>query len=346
MDWFVFLKEVRMESFNIDALAEQCQEDTQLFGIMFVLLSKCNHNCIHCYIPEHSSDGLSSEVICRLIDEARELGALNVTFTGGEILLRPDLIDLVRYARSKFMRVFLMSNGYALTEGIIKELAALHISEFSTTIYAMDPIVHDKITGVPGSFHKTMCNVALLKKRGIDVTVKTPLMEYNKFSYRDVESFARKNGFSFRTTPTIFSRTNGDRTPHHFEIRDNLRQIVHETDRINKQYRGELVVQNNGEIPCSAGHSSICINYDGIAWPCNTLTLDVGNILKQSLRDIWINSEPLNEWRRKCRKIPHKCADCYLYSRCVRCPGLAYMEDDDLYGCSSSAKKIAEQRSI
>lgn len=333
-----------MENFDIDVLAGQCQEDTQLFGIMFVLLSKCNHNCVHCYIPEHSSNGLLGETVCRAIDEARDLGALNVTFTGGEILLRADLIDLIGYARSKYMRVFLMSNGYALNERYIKKLADLHISEFSTTIYSMDSSVHDRITRVPGSQKKTIQNIAILKQHNIDVTVKTPLMEYNKFAYREVEAFARDNGFSFRTTPTIFSKTNGETTPHNFEICSDLQEIVQETDRINERYRGELAAQNNGDIPCSAGHSNICVNFDGTVWPCNTLTLNVGNILEQSLKEIWTNSKTLNDWRKHCRRVPEKCSNCHLYNHCIRCPGLAFMENGDLYGCSSSAKRIAEQR--
>lgn len=205
-----------MKNFNIDTLADQCLEDTQLFGIMFVLLSKCNHRCIHCYIPDHTCNGLPSKAIYQAIDDARSLGALNVTFTGGEILLRDDLLDLISYARSKYMRVFLMSNGYALTKKIIKELAELHISEFSTTIYSMDSNVHDKITQIKGSLTRTLHNINLLKLHNIDITIKTPLMECNKYAYREVEAFARNNGFSFRTTPTIFSKTNGDTSPHNF----------------------------------------------------------------------------------------------------------------------------------
>lgn len=333
-----------MTKFDLDALSEQCAARTQLFGIMFVLLSRCNHNCVHCYIPGHTSDGLPVGVICRAIDEARALGALNVTFTGGEILLRKDLPELIRHARSRYMRVFLMSNAYALDEAYVQKLAQLHISEYSTTVYSMDEAVHDRITRVPGSLRRTLRNIALLKQYDIDVTVKTPLMAYNAFAYREVEAFADRNCFNFRTTPTIFSRTDGEREPHNHEIRSGLRRIVEETDRINGKYRGELIARNDGSIPCRAGHSNICVNYDGAVWPCNTLTLEVGNIQSQSLTEIWKHSVQLNEWRARCRSVPEACRACELHARCIRCPGLAYMEDGDLYGCSSSARRIAAER--
>lgn len=335
-----------MERFQIDSLAQMCQEETQLFNIMFVLLSACNHNCVHCYIPEHTNMGLPTDKVKALIDEARALGALNVTFTGGEILLRKDLLELVAYARSQYMRVFLMSNAYALTEDSIKKLSDLCISEFSTTVFAMDPAIHDRITQVPGSLNRVLHNIDLLKKHGIRVTIKTPLMEINKFCYREVEKYASDNGFHFMNTATIFSKTNGDRSPHDLEIGADLRQVVYETDILNKKYRGERIVLQDGEIPCSAGHSNICINYDGTVWPCNTLTLDVGNVFSASLRDIWIGSSALNHWRKSSRKIPAVCTQCKMREQCVRCPGLAYMENGDLFGCSLSAKRIAEQRTI
>ena len=169
-------------------------------------------------------------------------------------------------------------------------------------------------------------------------------MEYNKFEYREVETYAHENSFSFRTTPIIFSKTDGKRDPHNYEISSDLNTIVYETDNINSSYRGELVSHNNGEIPCSAGYSNICVNFDGTVWPCNTLTLNVGSIFFKSLRDIWLNSEELNSWRNSSTIIPKDCQQCHLYDRCIRCPGLAYMEDGNLYGCSSSAKRIAKQR--
>ena len=49
--------------FKLDVLADKCKENCKLFNIMFVLLSACNHDCIHCYIPEHNRCGLPKEKI-------------------------------------------------------------------------------------------------------------------------------------------------------------------------------------------------------------------------------------------------------------------------------------------
>ena len=335
-----------MEQFSLESLAKSCQNKDQLFNIMFVLLSQCDQNCIHCYIPEHKQAGLSTDKVKSLIDEARNLGALNVTFTGGEILLRKDLLELIAYARSKYMRVFLMSNGYSLTEEYCKKLGELYISGFSTTIFSMNSDIHDRITQKPGSLHRVLGNIEYLKQYcpGCEITIKTPLMDLNRFEYRDVQKYAESNGFTFRSSPSIFGKTDGDDAPHQLEVNEcDLPVIVKETDEINSVLLGNIFKQD-GDVICSAGHSNICVNFTGDVWPCNTLTMPVGNVFENTLKEIWNASPKLMEWRRISRKSPDVCGKCQLASKCVRCPGLAYMENNDINGCSTTAKRIAVAR--
>ena len=85
-----------MKNFKLDELSDKCKENCVLFNVMFVLLSACNQDCVHCYIPEHNKLGLETSKIKNLIDEARSLGALNVTFTGGEVFVRKDFLDNIK----------------------------------------------------------------------------------------------------------------------------------------------------------------------------------------------------------------------------------------------------------
>lgn len=332
-----------MQNFKLDELSNRCKENCKLFNVMFVLLSACNQDCIHCYIPEHKKIGLSKEKVFELIDEARDLGALNITFTGGEVFVRDDFLEIVEYARKKFLRVFIMSNASLVDEKIAKRLIDLHISGFSTTIFSLKDEIHDKITQRKGSLRKTLKAIEYLKEGGIDITVKTPLMELNKYEYKEIEKYAKENGFIFKSTASIFGKVDGDKSPHDLEIKSDIKTIIKDVDRINNEfYLNEC--ESKTSIPCSAGFSNICINYDGTVWPCNTLTLMVGNVNETSLADIWKNSKELNEWRKKAVLKISKCENCSLKAKCTRCPGLAYMEDGDLYGCSMSAKRIAENR--
>lgn len=327
---------------SIDAISEQCKQDRQLFNVLFVLLSACNQNCIHCYIPEHDEIGMKLDDIKRVMREARELGALNVTLTGGEIFVRKDIFDIIAYAKHLHMRVFLMSNGSLLDEEKIKRLAEMGIAEFSTTLFSMNPDIHDYIANHKGAFEKTYRSIMLMKQYGIPVTVKAPLMETNKYDYIDVEKFASDNGFNFMSTTTIFPKCDGDNAPCSLRIKDGFAKVVKDLDVIRKKYRSDDIGYNKEGIPCGAGFNSITVNYDGTVWPCNSLLLSVGNVFESSLQDIWNNSECLNEWREKSVQPLEVCSGCKLKDTCLRCPGMALLEDGNLYGCSSSAKEIAE----
>jgi MoaA/NifB/PqqE/SkfB family radical SAM enzyme len=221
-----------MSTIDISALSEKCKQDKRLFNVLIVLLSACNQECIHCYIPEHKNIGLPLDVVKRIIDEARELGALNVTLTGGEIFVRKDIFNIIEYAKNKGMRVFLMSNASMPTKEQIKKLYELGIAEFSTTLFSMDEHIHDKITLCPGSWAQTMRNIKRLKEYNIPVTVKTPLMEMNKHAYKDVEKFAEENGFNFMSTTTIFAKSDGDTSPCDLGIQSDLCTIVRDTKRL------------------------------------------------------------------------------------------------------------------
>lgn len=333
-----------MKQLDLNELSEKCKNANQLYNIMFVLLDACDHDCIHCYIPKHTSMGLPTEQIKQTIVDARKLGALSVTFTGGEILLRKDLFDLIAFARAQYMRVFLMSNGASLDESKIEKLGELGIADYSTTIFSMQPDIHDKITRREGSFARTLKNIHLLKKYNIPVTIKTPLMEINKYAYREVEEFATSNGFNFMTTTTIFSKTDGDNYPQSLQIKDGLGEIILETEKLLAKHQPYEVNTNKQGIPCSAGFNTICVNYDGTVWPCNSLLLDLGNVNHSSIIEIWNNSPELKKWRQLSVQPLKACNKCSLKNICLRCPGMALLEDGDLYGCSSAAKKIAAEK--
>lgn len=206
----------------------------------------------------------------------------------------------------------------------------------------MNSKIHDSITQCKGSFKRTKDNILLLEKHCIPVTVKTPLMEINKYAYREVESFSAEHDFNFMSTTTIFSKSDGDDSPHALAVQSDLCNIIRETKQLQEKYRKEEINYNKEGIPCGAGFNSISINYDGEIWPCNSLFLSLGNIFNNSLVDVWNFSPTLLEWRRKSVLPLLACQACTLKNKCLRCPGMAMLEDGDLYGCSSSAKKIAE----
>lgn len=97
------------------------------------LTYRCNHLCKFCSCPWENPSGafekgaeLTTEQWFGIIDKVIDSGALTVTFTGGEAILRTDIKEIINYTsaafkkRNKPVRIVLISNGRALTDELLE----------------------------------------------------------------------------------------------------------------------------------------------------------------------------------------------------------------------------------
>ena len=305
------------------------------------LLTQCNEKCEHCYIPEHNDCGMDTEQIISILRQFRKMGGLNVTFTGGEIFLRKDLLTLIEEARNLHMRVFLLTNATLINEQIAKKLKELHIAEVSVSIYSLDEKIHDDITKVRGSLKKTLQGIEAAKNNGISIMVKTPLMEKNKYAYREIAAYCEQNGFTFMTSPVIFSKSDGDTLPHQLAVnKADLKIVLDEIQGYQKS-----IAKENYEEACGALKYSFAIDCMGNFFPCNAFYYRIGNVKQNTLYELW-RSKELEQVQNIKKSDLQECNECGFAQECVRCPGLAYLEDGNMLGCSSTAKAIAVARYI
>ena len=87
-----------------------------------VITRRCNLSCGYCFEYDKVSKPVPLETLKQRIDHLARLRSVFVTLTGGESLLHPDAIEIVRYVREKGMTPFLNTNGYLLTKQIIDGL--------------------------------------------------------------------------------------------------------------------------------------------------------------------------------------------------------------------------------
>src|SRR5579864_2468948 len=91
------------------------------------LTHRCPLHCVYCSNPlelKHRADELSTRDWSRVFREAAEAGVLQVDFTGGEPLARPDIVELVRAARSAGLYINLITSGLPLEESKLAALVA------------------------------------------------------------------------------------------------------------------------------------------------------------------------------------------------------------------------------
>lgn len=331
---------------NEDEIARYTYDNNIPYIVTIELLTKCNLKCKHCYIPEHDNDGLEIQQIRDIFSQLKELGTFTLVLTGGEIFCKNNIFEIIELARQKGFRVILYTNATLLDEEKIKKLKELSVYEVSVSLYSLNENVYEEITGVKGSFRKAMKNIDLMSKYGINVEIKMPIMKDNKDSYEDVLNFSIKHNFSFNANTAIFCKTNGDKSPCELRLQGkdfiDLANRVDEYKRENERFARAVRITEDSYV-CASLRNCLGIDCEGNVYPCSSFQYKLGNITANRISDIK-KSEDYKKIIDMKYKDLRDCLSCEYLTHCDRCPGMAYLEDEDLYGCSSSAKDLAVAR--
>src|ERR1700730_11372991 len=114
------------------------------------LTHRCPLHCVYCSNPlelGHRAEELSTEVWSRVFREAAEAGVLQVDFTGGEPLARPDIVDLVGAARATGLYVNLITSGLPLDEARLDELVAAGLDHIQLSFQRASEDSANEISG-------------------------------------------------------------------------------------------------------------------------------------------------------------------------------------------------------
>ncbi len=313
-------------------------------SVHFELTYRCNLRCCHCYLSrDDTREELSTTEVEQTLDQLAEAGCLFLTLTGGEILLRQDIPEILRAAKSKGFALTLFTNGTLIDReraDLIQSLSPLRVE---LSIYGADPDTHDGVTGVVGSFHRSVSAARLLRERGIRVVLKCPLMKENVAQYAGVVELSKALGANCRFDPIITPKNDGSSEPlsHRLGGEELLRPIR----ELGLYPRAPRPINRNGrELLCDAGVTTCSISPYGDVYPCVQLPLLLGNLREGSFREIWGNSPVLSELKALRNSDLSSCRDCDLSPYCSRCLGLALSEDGDLLGPSKACCQLAEVR--
>jgi AdoMet-dependent heme synthase len=302
------------------------------FSVQLDLTYRCNEQCVHCYLDHDDHGEMTTLEIKRLLKEMADAGVFVLTLSGGEIFLRRDFFEILEYARELTFCIKLKTNALLIREAQAARLRDLGVESIQVSIYSHRPEVHDAITKVRGSLHRSIRAIRFLKSQGLNVIMANVLMTENMDDYSGVRTLADELGASYTLDPTITPMMDGNRSTLALSAGDSA---------LHDLFRDETYVGNADQfcappptpdassmnsLPCSAGHTACYVSPYGEFYPCVQFPLSCGNVRQQSFIDIWHNSEQLKEVRSIRLHDLSVCSQCAHGSSCTRCPGLAFME--------------------
>jgi radical SAM protein with 4Fe4S-binding SPASM domain len=295
---------------------------------------RCNERCVHCYLDHDDLGELTTAEVKDLLDQLAAAGVFFLSFSGGEILLRKDLFEILEHARRLAFDIKLRTNALLIRAEEARRIGELDVRQVQVSVYSHRADIHDGITKVRGSLDRTVESIRRLRAEGLKVIVACVLMRQNREDYPGVQALAATLGAQFSIDPTITPHINGDRSLLALNVeRADLLRVFHDTSIAGENAAGFTAPPPVDEAsleasPCSAGHTACYVSPYGDVYPCVQFPLPSGNVRRQRFLDIWRDSPQLEEVRQiRVRDLP-SCSACVHGGSCSRCPGLAYMEGD------------------
>ncbi|MFP5212995.1 MAG: 12,18-didecarboxysiroheme deacetylase [Acidobacteriota bacterium] len=149
--------------------------------VVWNMTRTCNLKCVHCYAHAKDQifpDELTTKEGKAIIDDLSEFGSPVMLFSGGEPLMRPDLIELADYAVSKGMRAVISTNGTLITPAVAMELKKVGLSYVGISLDGLNE-VNDRFRGVKGAFQKALDGISACQEAGIKVGLRFTMNRLN-----------------------------------------------------------------------------------------------------------------------------------------------------------------------
>ena len=349
--------------------------DNYYFPRMNLMVTgKCNLNCLHCFNAKDNAPlntELSYEQIINILDQARDIGVHCFTLTGGEPLVHPRFLDIVRAIYERDMFIFeLNTNGLLLTQhmlDVFKELDCHPLIKIS-----FDGLgYHNWIRQHPKAEDLTIKAINLCTKNGFRVKAQVQVNRKNVDVMMDTAKLLSDLGVDemriIRTTEAPRWEKNSPQSSLEFEeyysrmldfakdymnsgmeMAIDIWQLVR-LYPLSKSYELMPIACNkhdfNIRIPmCKGNRGMIAVSSSGEVVPCLQMSgyfiekgISLGNLFKTPLKDLVTDSPYLNLAMAPLFKQiieNDKCGNCKYYKACTGgCPalGLLYSKDSNFY---------------
>ena len=275
--------------------------------------------------------------------------------TGGEPLLRRDILEIVRRAAERGLWVVVGTNGVRITENVAQHLAAAGARGLSLSLDALEPERHDEFRRVRGAWQNTVDGAAILNRTGLPFIVQTTAGAHNLGELEAIADFAHERLGAkvwnlYFLVPTGRGQFVSDISAAQYD------EILGSLYRIQGKYQGRMLVNakcaphyiktvlerglqpgsgeadteahpirtySGGAGGCPAGTHYMGIRPNGDVTPCPYLPVFAGSLRRSTLADLWTSSELFTGIRARA-SLGGRCGACEMNGHCGGCRARAY----------------------
>ncbi|MGD8227571.1 MAG: 12,18-didecarboxysiroheme deacetylase [Desulfobacteraceae bacterium] len=313
----------------------------------------CNLKCIHCYahaVGRSREKELTTEQAKTMIDDLAQFGVPVLLFSGGEPLVRADLVELARYAVAKGMRAVISTNGTLITREKAMELKGVGLSYVGVSLDGMEAI-NDQFRGKKGAFKEAMEGIRNCQEAGLKVGLRFTINRMNMGEVSRIFDLLEASNIPRVCFYHLVYAGRGsdliDQDLDHEETRKVVDLIIDRTKDLHDRGLAKevLTVDNHADGPYlylrmlrkghpraeevlsllkmnegnNSGRGIGCISWDGSVYADQFWRhCSFGNVLKKPFSQIWTDlSNPLMaKLKDKKRYVKGRCASCQWLDIC------------------------------
>ncbi len=307
------------------------------------LTHRCPLHCVYCSNPlelQSRTSELPTEIWCRVFKDAAETGVLQIDFTGGEPLARPDIVDLVRAARSAGLYVNLITSGLPLDETRLAALVEAGLDHMQLSFQGAREETANEISGAKSHTQKLRV-LDWLSHRRLAVTLNFVIHRRNIDQLEEMLALAESScatriefanvqyyGWAFANRENLL--------PTREQLDQSVEFLKREQQRLQGKMRIEFVVPDyyaKYPKPCMGGwgRKLMLITPTGDVLPCHAAQVIPGlsfeNVKDHGLREIWEQSAAFQKFR----------GEDWMQQPCKTCD----RREQDFGGCRCQALLLA-----
>ncbi len=304
----------------------------------------CNLKCSHCYreAGEKAPQELTYSEGLKLIEEIKRAGFHILVFSGGEPLLRPDIYDLISYARSLGLRPVCGTNGTLLTPQVVRKLRDAGAAAVGISLDSTDPEKHDRFRGVAGAWQAAREGMENCRAAGLPFQIHTTVFPWNYEEIEALTDLALETGARghhvFFFVPTGRGKEQVEAVALE-QVEDLLVRLLQRQTAVPIEIKPTCAPQftrvaRQCHLPtrfkrgCLAGISYCIIGPEGDVYPCPYMDLKVANVRRLPFNEIWRSNEVFLKLREQ--KYGGYCGICSYRRCCGGCRARAFEKGDYL----------------
>ena len=320
----------------------------------------CNLECVHCrrldVAREMMQSDLTTAEATRLVDQIAEVGDPILILSGGEPLIRPDILEIARHGRTRGLTVSLASNGTLVTSKLARAIRAAGIARVAVSLDGARAETHDQFRRQLGAFHRALEGIGYLRWAGVPVQINTTVARHNEAELEAIHDLAVDLGavalHAFLLVPVgcgvqiakdqmlspegyeailhrFYDLAQRGRlqckatcAPHYYRV---ARQRAAAEGRHLVPARHGMAAMTKG---CLAGSAVCFVSHKGEVFPCGYLPVEAGNMRRAPFGSIWRLS-PVFASLRDPACLDGKCGACEFVHICSGCRARAYYATGD-----------------